>query len=255
MKSSTILGIDVGGSGIKGAIVDLTTGTLSTERYRIPTPQPASPDAVAQTINQIVSHFEYSGPIGCGFPSAIQQGIVRTASNIDKSWIGVNASTIFSSVTRCPVNVINDADAAAMAEMRYGAGLSNKGVTLLITVGTGLGTAIFSNGSLVPNTELGHIILPGQAQIAERFASDAARKRAGLSWAEWGKRFNEYLQYLYPLFYPDLVIIGGGASKKFKKYGEYLAIPTQVVPALLQNGAGIVGAALAAEVREKLPTD
>ena len=246
MNKATILGIDVGGTGVKGAIVDIHKGELITPRFRLDTPQPATPQAISESVNAIKDHFNYSGPIGCGFPSVIQQGIVRTATNIDKAWIGVNIVSIFGKATNCPVSVINDADAAAKAEIQFGAGQSQKGITMMITIGTGIGTAIFTDGALVPNTELGHIIMPGHTAIAERYTSKMARKREDLSWEVWGKRFNEYLNYLYPLFYPDLIILGGGTSKRFELFEEYLQVPTRVVPAELKNEAGIVGAALAA---------
>lgn len=238
------LGIDFGGSGIKGGLVDIDKGELVGERHRIETPKPAAPQPVAEVINDIITHFEYKGDFGVAFPAAIQNGVVRTASNIDKSWIGKNAEDIFSRVTGHPAKVLNDADAAGMAEVRFGHGKDLKGVVMLITIGSGIGTAIFSNGVLVPNTELGHIHY--KDKIAEKWASDAVRKSEGLSWKKWGKRFAEYLRYMEKLFYPEMIILGGGASKKFEKYQEYLEkVETKVVAAKLQNQAGIIGSARA----------
>lgn len=239
-----ILGIDIGGSGIKGAPVDTETGELTGERYRLSTPEPPKPEPMAQTVAQIVSHFEWQGPVGCGFPSALQNGIVVTAANISKKWIGVNASELFSEITGCPVVVLNDADVAGIAEMTFGAGRGRNGVVLIVTIGTGLGTALFTQGKLLPNAELGHVELNGAD--AELWASDAARKRDHLSWKKWAQRFDVYLNYLESLFWPELFILGGGASKKFDKFGGRLTVQAEVVPAQLLNEAGIVGAALAA---------
>jgi len=241
---NTRLGIDFGGSGIKGGLVDVNKGELIGERHRIETPNPSTPDAVSEVIQQIVTHFDYKGEIGVAFPAAIQSGIVKTASNIDKSWIGTNAETIFTQITKNPVKVMNDADAAGIAEMRFGYGRDIKGVALIVTIGSGLGTAIFTNGVLVPNTELGHIHYKNK--VAEKWASDAVRKKQDLSWKKWGKRFAEYLQYMQKLFYPEIIILGGGASKKFDKYKDTLEdVDTKVVPAHLQNQAGIIGSAAA----------
>lgn len=239
-----ILGIDVGGSGIKGAIVDTANGNLLTERHRIETPKPATPVAIAETISAIASHFEWKdAPIGIGFPSVVQHGVVHTATNIDKSWIGVEADKLFSDITKCACHLINDADAAGLAEMNFGAGIEYFGVVMVITVGTGLGTSLFSNRELVPNFEFGHITIHGD--IAEKYTSDAARKRDELSWKKWGKRFNEYLTKLEHLTWPDNFIVGGGASKKFDKFKDELSTRATTVPAQLKNEAGIVGAAYA----------
>jgi polyphosphate glucokinase len=239
-----VLGIDIGGSGIKGAPVDTETGQLTAERYRLPTPEPARPEPVAQSVAQIAGHFEWQGPVGCGFPSALQNGIVVTAANISNKWIGVNAAELFSETTGCPVVVLNDADVAGIAEMTFGAGRMHNGVVLIVTIGTGLGTALFTQGKLLPNAELGHVELNGSD--AEMWASDAARKRDHLSWKKWAQRFDVYLNYLESLFWPELIILGGGASKKFDKFGGRLTVQAEVVPAQLLNDAGIVGAALAA---------
>lgn len=239
-----ILGIDIGGSGIKGAPVDLNQGVLAAERLRIATPQPATPDAVADTVGIIIRHFNWTGPVGCGLPSVVQNGVARTAANIDSSWIGTDVRTLLSQRTGCPVSVINDADAAGIAEMRFGAGRGRNGTILMVTVGTGLGTALFRDGTLVPNTELGHLLLNGK--VAEKYASAAAREDLGLSYKTWAKRLDLYLHQLQSLFWPDLFILGGGISKKHEKFFPFLTIETEFLPAVLRNQAGIVGAALAA---------
>ncbi len=239
-----ILGIDVGGSGIKGAPIDIQKGVLLEEKYRIPTPNPSTPDKVIKVIREIADHFQWKAPIGCGFPSPIQRGIALKASNISKEWIGTNVEKLITTHTGLPCKVLNDADAAGLGEVTFGAGEGNKGVVFVVTVGTGLGTALFTEGILVPNTELGHIRLkPG---IAEPYASDAAKKREDLSWKQWASRFNEYLYEIEHLFYPDLIIIGGGTSKKFDKYSSYFDTQTEIIPAKLLNEAGMIGAAYAA---------
>lgn len=243
-----ILGVDIGGSGIKGAIVDTTSGELLSERHRIETPQPASPEAVAAVLAQLVRHFNWSGPVGCGFPATVQHGIARTASNIAKSFIGTHIDDLFSNATQCTCYNVNDADAAGMAEMQFGEGKNHTGVVLLVTVGTGLGTAVFSNGQLVPNTELGHIYLEN-GFLAERYASDAVRKIEDLGWKTWGNRFNTYLNTLEKLLWPDVIILGGGASKKFDKFSPQLNLEAPVKPAAFLNQAGIVGAALFAKTK------
>ena len=238
-----ILGVDVGGSGIKGAIVDTVKGELVTERYRIETPQPATPEAIAAALAQLVIHFNWSGPVGCGFPAAIQHGIARTAANIAPSFIGTPIDKLFSEATKCPCYSLNDADAAGMAEMHFGEGVGQSGVVLLITIGTGLGTVLFTDGNLLPNTELGHLYLKN-GKKAEHFASGAVRKTQDLSWESWGKRFNAYLTMMEELFWPDLIILGGGASKKFDRFKGQITVEAPVKPAVFLNQAGIVGAAL-----------
>jgi polyphosphate glucokinase len=245
-----ILGIDIGGSGIKGAPVDVKKGVLVAERYRIDTPQPSTPDAVAGTVAVIAEHFRWKGPIGCTFPSVVKRGVVYTAANVDESWIGVNGTKLLRKKTGCPVLLINDADAAGMAEMKFGAGRKRKGVVLLLTFGTGIGSAVFVDGSLMPNTELGHIELmcgPRGGVEAEEYASDRIRKGEQLRWSDWAARVNEYLAVLESLFSPDLFILGGGVSRKHKKYLSLLDTRAEVLPAQLLNEAGIVGAALAAK--------
>lgn len=244
-----ILGVDIGGSGIKGAPVDTENGQLLSERYRLSTPKSGSPKAIAKTLKKLVAHFEWSGVIGCGFPAVIQDGVARTASNVDKDWIGANAAALFSETTNCKTCVVNDADAAGLAEMRFGAGKDQKGIVLLLTVGTGIGSAMFTGGKLVTNSELGHIYLNGK--IAEDYTSDAARKSSDLTWKKWAKRFDKYLDHVESIFWPDLIIIGGGASKRFEKFRKYLTVKSNVVPAQLLNDAGIIGAALFAESMEK----
>ncbi len=238
-----VLGIDIGGSGIKGAPVDIQKGEMLTERFRIPTPQPAKPKPVAKTVAEIAKNFDWRGPIGCGFPAVVQQGITRTAANVHDKWIGSNAAVLFSQTTGCPVTVINDADAAGLAEMAFGAGKGRTGVVLLVTVGTGLGTSLFTDGVLLPNTELGHIEIDGKD--AELLASDAARKRNDLSWRQWGKRLDIYLTRMEQLVWPDLIILGGGVSKKHPKFLPHLTVQAEIVIAETFNEAGIIGAALA----------
>lgn len=245
MKSIKILGIDIGGSGIKGAPINTDDGLLLKSRYRIPTPDPASPENMAEVISDIVKHFNWKGLVGCGFPGVIQNGYVRTAANVDKSWIDTNINKLFSKATGLPVFAINDADAAGLAEMKFGAGKNKKGVVLLLTIGTGIGTVLFSNGRLVPNLEMGHIEYKGMD--AEKYCSDVVRKNEGLAWEEWAGRFNEYVLAMEALVWPDLIILGGGASKKGDKFIEYLTAKAQVVTAQLLNDAGLVGAALAAK--------
>jgi polyphosphate glucokinase len=240
-----ILGVDVGGSGIKGAIVDTEKGELITERFRIPTPQPATPQAVIETIEEIINKFNWNGPVGCGFPAAVVNEIVRTATNIDDSWIGVNASEQIQKATGCPTHLVNDVDAAGYAEVEFGAGKGEKGTIFMAAFGTGIGTAVFTNHELVPNTELGHMKLNGM--IAENYTANSVRENEELSWEVWGKRVNEYLKEVEFLFWPDLIIIGGGVSKEFDFFKEYLNLNTKVVPAATRNHAGIIGAALAAK--------
>ena len=240
-----ILGIDIGGSGIKGAPVDTQTGDLLASRFRIPTPDPSRPEPVAETVAEIVRHFDWQGPVGCGFPAVVRSGVALTAANIHKSWIDTDAASLFSDASGCTVVVMNDADAAGMAEMQLGAGRGHTGVVLTVTIGTGLGTALFTNGHLVPNTELGHIQIKDHE--AERYASDAVRKQEKLSWKKWSARLDEYLDCLQKLIWPDLIILGGGVSKKHERFFPYLNVRSELAPAQLRNEARIVGAALAAQ--------
>jgi len=238
------LGIDIGGSGMKAAPVDPVKGDLVRERLRIPTPQPATPESVAEKVAEIVAHFEWTGPVGVTVPAVVKKGIVMTAANIDESWIGTDAAQLFSTSTGCGIRVINDADAAGIAEMRFGAGRDHDGVVLMITLGTGIGCAVFNDGVLLPNTELGHIEIHGHD--AEQHASAKNREDTGDSWKKWGGRVNEYLRHLDALLWPDLIIIGGGVSKKADKFFEYLDVRAEIVVAQLENDAGIIGAALIA---------
>jgi len=249
MTEDQTLGIDVGASGIKGAIVNVKTGELVTERFRVPTPFPAKPKAVAKSISEVVNHFKWKGLIGVGFPSVIQNGMAKTAANIDKKWVGTNVEKLLSEATGCPVYVRNDADVAGIAELQFGAGKGKKGTVILITIGSGLGSAVFTDGVLLPNSELGHLKFKGM--IAERYAADSIRKKLELSWDDWGKRFNEYLQHLDFLFSPDLILLGGGSSKKFDKYKDLLKVDCPVIPAKLLNHAGIIGAACLAASNKK----
>jgi polyphosphate glucokinase len=204
---------------------------------------------VAKVVAQIARHFDWQGPIGCTFPAVIKNGVAYTAANVDKSWIGTNGQKLLQKETGCPVLLLNDADAAGMAEIRFGAGRDLGGLILIVTIGTGLGTALFVDGTLVPNTELGHIEMNGGD--AELQASDAARKRDNLSWKEWAQRFDQYLNTMQNLFWPDLIILGGGGSKKLDKFAKYLTVQAKIVPAETRNEAGIIGAALAAESLSK----
>jgi polyphosphate glucokinase len=244
-----LLGIDIGGSGIKGALVETRTGELVTQRHRIPTPEGARPKAVAEVVGEIVQHFKWKKPVGVGFPAVIKSGVAYSAANVSRKWIGTNAEALFAEATGCPVRVINDADAAGLAEMRYGAGRRQSGTVVMITIGTGLGSALFRDGLLVPNTELGHLEM--NCGDAEKQASEAAKVRDKLSWKEWSTRFNEYLQTLEDLISPDLIILGGGASKESEKFMSRLSVRARILPASMLNEAGIVGAALAAEELSK----
>lgn len=239
-----VLGIDIGGSGIKGAPVDLETGRLALARLKIATPQPATPQAVAAVVAELVEHFEWEGPIGCTLPTVVRKGIVHSAANIDKSWIGVDGEQLLGEATGRPVTLLNDADAAGIAEMRFGAGRDRGGVVFILTFGTGIGSGVFVDGHLHPNTELGHLEFKGMD--AERYAAARVRAAEKLTYKKWGTRVNEFLQHLENIFSPDLFIVGGGVSRRMDKFEEYLVVETEVVPARLRNDAGIIGAALTA---------
>ncbi|WP_295814818.1 polyphosphate--glucose phosphotransferase [uncultured Deinococcus sp.] len=242
---SVILGIDIGGSGIKGAPVDTTTGQLQTERVRIPTPDGARPEDVRDVVRQLVDHFALPGAVGVTFPGIVQHGHTLSAANVDKGWIGLDADTLFTDATGHDVHLINDADAAGLAEARFGAGAGVPGTVLVLTFGTGIGSALIQDGTLIPNTELGHLWL--RDKHAETWASDRARELDDLNWKQWSKRVSTYLQHLELLFSPDLFIIGGGVSKRPEKWLPHLQLGrSRVVPAQLQNEAGIVGAAMMA---------
>ncbi len=240
-----ILGIDIGGTGIKAAVVDTRTGKLVGERKRIPTPKPATPENIARSLAELVKEISWAGPIGCGFPATVHHGVAYSASNIDPSWINTDAQTLFSQVTGQPCFVVNDADAAGMAEMRFGAGENQSGVTILLTIGTGIGSAVFVNGELHPNTELGH--LKFAESIAERYCAESTRITQQLSWQEWGARFNEYLNHLEFIFNPDRFIVGGGVAEQMTQFQPFITTKAPVLAAKSLNQAGIIGAALFAE--------
>lgn len=242
-----VLGIDIGGSGIKGAPVETKTGKLITERVRIKTPKKAEPEPVAEVVAEIALSFDWKGPIGIGFPAPIKSGITLLAANVSEKWIGLNADELFTKLTGCDCTMINDADAAGLAEMKYGAGKGQEGTVIMVTLGTGIGTAIFHLGNLLPNTEFGHLDMNGEE--AEHLASDAVRQRDDLSWKKYAKRLNKYLGEMEKLFWPDLFIIGGGISKQSEKYIPLLKTGTPVIPAQFLNEAGIVGAALAVKTK------
>jgi len=244
-----VLGIDIGGTGVKAAPVDVATGRLLAERVKLPTPNPAVPDQVAQVVGQLIDHFGWRGPVGITFPGVVSGGIIRTAANLDRAWIGIDAVRFFGDATRQPVTVLNDADAAGLAEMRFGSGKGQQGTVLMLTFGTGIGSALFYNEVLVPNTEFGHIEIHGKD--AEARASERAREVGDLSWEKWADRVDTYLDKMEALLSPDLFIIGGGISRKSDKFLPRLTLHAPVVPAALHNDAGIVGAAMAAAARRE----
>ncbi len=238
----TVVGIDIGGSGIKGAPVDVVDGKLVSERIRLLTPSPATPGAVVAVVVDLLGRIGVPGPIGLTLPSVVRDGTIETAANIDPSWIGVDAPDFLSRATGRAVGVLNDADAAGVAEMRFGAGRGEAGIVVLVTFGTGIGSALFVDGVLVPNTELGHLHLHGGD--AELWAADSARERHDLSWKDYAHRVQEYLELVETLLWPSLFIIGGGVSKHADELLPEIEIRTRVIPAQLLNRAGIVGAAL-----------
>ena len=237
-----VLGIDIGGSALKGAPVNVRSGQLTEERFKVETPKILTPEAMAGVVKQIADHFKWKGRIGVGFPGVVQGPRTMTSSNLHKKFIGLNTAEIFSAATGCPVSLVNDADAAGIAEMKFGAGRGFSGAVLLLTLGTGVGSALFYRGVLYPNTELGH--LPIRGRSAERFISSAARKRRGLAWKAWGMELGSYLRTLEMLLSPELIIIGGGVSAKSEKFFKYAKCRAPKVPAAAYNAAGIVGAAL-----------
>jgi polyphosphate glucokinase len=242
-------GVDIGGSGIKGCMVDLEKGELIGERVRIETPQPSDPDAVYAVVADIVGQFGWTERTGVTYPGVIRHGVAYTAANVDKSWIGTHVEEGLERLIPGTVEALNDADAAGLAEMRYGAGRDEDGVVLLLTFGTGIGSALFVDGHLVPNTEFGHIEVDGED--GERRASAAARDREDLSYPQWAKRVDRYLDVLEAGLWLDLIIVGGGVSKKADRWVPLLSTRTPIVPAQLLNDAGIVGAALAAHERDE----
>ena len=240
-----MLGIDIGGSGIKGAPVDLSDGTFTRERFRIDTPHSAKPKPVAKVLAEIVDHFGWDGPVGVTYPGVVVDGVALSAANVSKHWLGVDAAALFGDVTGREITLLNDADAAGVAEMRLGAGRDRRGTVVLLTLGTGIGSALFTDGVLVPNTEFGHIQINGKD--AELRASAKARTEEGLGWAKWAKRLSEYLTHLEALISPSLIIVGGGVSRKSEHFLPLIeGVRAEIVPARLVNNAGIAGAAMAA---------
>jgi len=240
-----VLGIDIGGTGMKAAPVDTRTGSFMEDRFRLPTPNPATPEAMIGAVKEIVAHFNWNGIIGVGFPAAVKNEIVMTASNIDQKWIGLNAGKAIEDATGCPTHLINDVDAAGLGEVKFGAGRKNKGSIIMVAAGTGIGTALFYKRRLFPNTELGYVMVNNL--FGEHYVSASVKEKEELDWEVWGKRFNEYLKRLEFLLWPDLIIVGGGISKQFDEFSRYLTLHTRVVPAKLRNNAGIIGAALSAK--------
>ncbi|MEM1173550.1 MAG: ROK family protein [Pseudomonadota bacterium] len=239
-----VLGIDIGGSGIKAALVDTGSGELVGDRQRIPTPAESTPANMASAVNELLGEFNYDGPVGCCFPAAIVDGRSRTAANIDDAWLGERVDKTFSDATGLPFTVLNDADAAAVAEMRLGAGVDLQGLVITVTIGTGIGSGLFHDGRLVPNLEIGH--MPGKdGESIENYASDRARKAEELSWDEWGTRLDYFLRKTTRVMTPDHYILGGGASKKFDRYEQQLTVQTPIHIARFLNNAGIIGAAMA----------
>lgn len=246
-----VLGIDIGGTGIKAAIVNTKTGELITERHRISTPKPATPEAVASVVKQMVAHFEWNGIVGCCFPTIVVEGECKHKGNLSKEWVGIKIDTLFK--TTCdglPFYVSNDADLAGLAEVSLGAGKEVKGKIFVITIGTGIGSGLFYNGRLIPNVELGRIYHTN-GEIIEKHVADSARKRDELSLEQWAKRFDLFLQYVKTLHTPEMYILGGGISKKFKKFKNFLTVDIPVKPAKFRNNAGIIGAALYAVKKNK----
>jgi polyphosphate glucokinase len=240
-----ILAIDVGGTGIKGAVVNTKTGELISKRRRIATPHPATPEAVAETIQKLIHHFKWNGPVGCGFPTPLKNGKCLTGGNLHKDWKNLKVDEFFKSKTGNQFSVVNDADAAGLAEITFGAGKDVKGTVIMITLGTGIGSALFLDGKLLPNTEFGHV-LHKSGCIFEKYAADSVRIEENLSRKQWGKRLHKYFKHINLLLSPDLIIVGGGSSKKFSKFEAQINIDTKIIPAKSENEAGIIGAALAA---------
>lgn len=240
-----VLGIDIGGTGMKAAPVDTKTGAFTDDKFRLPTPIPATPEAIIENVKTIVGHFNWQGFIGVGFPAAMKDEKVMTASNIDQAWVGLNAGKAIQEATGCKTHLINDVDAAGLAEMKFGAGRKCKGAVIMVAAGTGIGSALFFKKKLFPNTELGYVMVG--SKFGEHYASASVKEREALDWDVWGKRFNEYLKRLEFLFWPDLIIVGGGISKRHEEFFKYIDLHTRVVPAKLKNNAGIIGAALAAK--------
>ena len=243
-----ILGIDIGGSAVKGALVDTRTGKLLGERFRVETPKKATPREMAEIIADIARHFKWSGPVGVGFPGVIQGAFIRTSANLHKDFIDCDFVKLVTKTAKLRARLVNDADAAGIAEMRFGAGKAGKGLVLMLTLGTGIGSAMFWHGVLQPNSEFGH--LPIRGKSAEKFVAASARRERDLSWKEWGAELGDYVRTLEKLLWPDMIIIGGGVSARSHKFFKYLKTRAQLVPAKFLNEAGIVGAALWGAGRE-----
>ncbi len=238
-----VLGIDIGGTGIKGALVNVQDGTLANDRFRIPTPQPATPEAVAATVGEIAAHFKWSGRLGCTLPARVRRGVAETATNIDEAWIGTNVQKLIGKQTGLRCYTLNDADAAGIAEVRFGAGKGKSGTIIVLTFGTGLGSALFVDGDLVPNTELGQMLWQGE--IVENWSANSVREQEEMPWDVWARRVQDTLDYVETVFAPDMLIVGGGVSrqKRWVEYGHLLKTKAKLRPAALTNEAGIVGAA------------
>lgn len=244
---NNILGIDIGGTGIKASIVDIENGRLIQEIIKVKTPKPASIDAILEIVAKLKDDFHWEGSVGCGFPGVVKNGTILTAANLSKEWVGINLQDQLKSTFSGEIAVINDADAAAIAEMHFGSGQKwnahNSGVVLIITLGTGIGSALFIDGHLVPNTEFGHIKMDGAE--AEKLAATIVKENENLNWEEWGARVNQYLNIMYNLLSPDCIIIGGGVSSSPEKFFKYIDVETELLPAKMGNDAGIIGATLA----------
>lgn len=245
-----ILGIDIGGSGIKAAIVDTKTGELLSERHRIPTPKPATPEAVARVVKEMTDHFEWEKAVGCSFPTTIVDGKCIHSGNLSEKWLNVKVDKLFKKETKLPFYVSNDADLAGVAEVNLGAGKDEKGVTIVITIGTGIGSGLFYDGKLIPNLELGKM-LHSDGTIIELFTADSVRKREDLTLKQWAFRFDSLLEYTRIVFSPSLIILGGGISKRYDEFKEYLETDVEVKVAEFRNNAGIIGAAMYASKRVK----
>lgn len=246
MSQNAILGIDVGATGIKGGLVDVEKGVMLTERHRFDTPKSGLPKDIAATVGQLVDHFWYEGKVGVGFPAIVRRGVAGSAANIHKSWIGTSITETFQRATGLTFAALNDADAAGIASMRFGIGqpYRTEGTVLMVTIGTGLGGALFVDGHLMPNLEVGQVYLRDHKKIVEKYVSNYQRKSKGWTWDEFGKRFAKFIEHVDLVFNPDLIILGGGASKHFKEYGHYLHSYAEVRPATLRNTAGTIGAAI-----------
>jgi polyphosphate glucokinase len=240
-KKKLFLGFDIGGTGIKAALVDINVGKLVTEKVKVLTPQPSDTKSVLKVVQQLVKQFKYKGAVGCGFPAIIHHGVAKSAANIDNSWLHLDIQKFFTKETGLPFYVANDADVAGLAEVKFGKA-KQKGLVIVLTIGTGIGSGMFLDGKLIPNTELGHLYY--KESVFEHYVSNFARKRDNLTWEEWAPAFAEYLKYLEKLFSPDLFVLGGGASNRFDRFGHLLNIETPVIPAQFENDAGVLGAAM-----------